>query len=502
MTIVRTLSIAAMGALMGFIAPDDVAAVELDVRGGWQVNLDCGAYATATSSLVFDEDLGTGVLSATRGSVCGTIAFPGEPVATIGTCSATPSPFDGDVSGSTIVVPAIGYFGSDEELVDPTYFFGCVIKRIVVTNRYVGSIVDTDGAGTATRVVGTLTNGAVQAYTASGGLCLNISGPVSYCTFEMLRNDVVAGSAVTVRPNARVSLTFDSVTTAGTASVTPLNDPSGEIPPDFRVLGGGAPIFYDVSTTAGVSGTITTCYAYDDADQDGFVDGTHPSVAEGDLRMLHEEGLVFVDRTVGVDPVANRVCAETTSLSQLVPGAQAAPLGGGGSADVPVAGIKLILKRNASGKEKGAFVTRDRNRIIPPAAGSADDPTQVGATFDLVSDAEGHVTFDLPASSWFTTTSGVFKFASSGDVKKAVIKPGKAILVKTNVTGLPLVTPQGAVTVRLTTGGIRHCARFGPTTVVKDEPNRFSAKGAWAAALLDCSDAALGLSSPSGAFVD
>jgi len=37
---------------------------------------------------------------------------------------------------------------------------------------------------------------------------------------------------------------------------------------------------------------------------------------------------------------------------------------------------------------------------------------------------------------------------------------------------------------------------------VKDEPNRFSAKGALAAALIDCSDAALGINSPSGAFVD
>jgi hypothetical protein len=81
---------------------------------------------------------------------------------------------------------------------------------------------------------------------------------------------------------------------------------------------GGVDVFYDVGTTAVVDGIITTCLGYPDVNQDGIVDGT--GVAEGVLAVLHEEGSAFVDRTVFRDPVANVICAETTSLSQVVLG--------------------------------------------------------------------------------------------------------------------------------------------------------------------------------------
>jgi hypothetical protein len=37
-----------------------VAAAEIDVRGSWQVNLSCGALATATTFFDLDENLATG----------------------------------------------------------------------------------------------------------------------------------------------------------------------------------------------------------------------------------------------------------------------------------------------------------------------------------------------------------------------------------------------------------------------------------------------------------
>jgi hypothetical protein len=322
----------------------------------------------------------------------------------------------------------------------------------------------------------------------------------------MFRNDVAAGSGVTVQPNARVSVTFDTVAAGGTASVTPLNDPAAEIPPNFQLLGGVLPIFYDVSTTASVAGTITTCYAYDDANQDGIVDGTQ--LPETSLQLLHEEEQVFVDRTSSIDTVANVICAETTSLSQLVPGAPTGsvpPPPPGNPDDVPVASIKMMLKRDGSGVEKGAFITRDRDVIQAPLPGGPDDPRSVGATLEVVSAAEGLATFSLPAAGWIANNAGVFKYDGSlvgGPVQRAVIKPQNRLVVKMTDTGIPLAGAQGTVTARFTTGDIRHCARFGPTTVVKDETNRFVAKGALAAALLDCSDASLGIASPSGAFLD
>jgi hypothetical protein len=489
---------------MILLLTSSIAGAEIDVRGSWQGNLDCGGYATATSFLTFDENLTTGEVTPLP-AACGTVTLLGAPVAQLESCDATGE--SGQVTGTSFSLPASGYATSDQTLENPVYFgiANCVVKRIVVTSQHNGTISD-DGAGTATGIVGSLTNGSVQMYNSGGALCFSFLGPFTFCTYEMLRNDVPAGSNVSVQPNERVSVTFDSVSLAGTAGVTPLNDPAAEIPANFQLLGGVLPIFYDISTTASVSGPITICYAYDDVNDDGIVDGTQ--LAETNLQLLHEEEEVFVDRTASLDTVGNVICAETTSLSQLVPGAPTTgvpPPPPGNPDDVPVSGIKVLLKRDTTGVEKGAFLTRDQDAITPPAAGGPDDPRSVGATFEVISAAEGVATFPLPAAGWLVTDSGVFKFNGAlvgGPVKRAVIKPGKSIVVKTTATGVPLSGAQGTVSARFTTGDLRHCARFGPTTIVKDEANRFSAKGALAAALLDCSDAALGISSPSGAFVE
>jgi hypothetical protein len=475
---------------------------EIDVRGSWQANLECGGYATATTFYSFDQNLPTGVVTELP-APCGTVTLAGEAVAPASACTVTPAPSGGLVSGTSFSLPATGYDSVDQTLATPVYWdlFGCLVSRTIVESRHTGAVSD-GGTGVATSITGSITYNVVDVLRPDGSVCLHF-GPFTPCTYVMLRNDVPAGTNVTVKPNANVQVTFATVTGAGAALVTPLNDPDGEIPANFHVLGGVLPIFYDVSTTATIAGPITTCYFYGDANQDGIIDGT--TIAEIDLRMLHEEDLSFVDRTVSLDPIGNVICAETTSLSQLAPGAFATPPGGGSSDDVVVAGIKLIVKRNPSGVEKGSFVSRDRARITTPTLGGPNDPRTVGATFEVVSDAEGVDAYSLPAGGWTATTAGTLKFIGAlvgSDVKKAVIKPDKAITVKLLATDLPLAEPHGAMAVRLTTGGLRHCARFGSTNIVRDEPNRFVAKGAKAAALLDCSDAALGIGSPSGAFVD
>ena len=84
-----------------------------------------------------------------------------------------------------------------------------------------------------------------------------------------------------------------------------------------------------------ISGTITSCLSYADANNDGVVDGTSPPIKESDLQLLHEEGPDFVDRTVSRDSVNNVICAETTSLSQLT-------MGAGEQATVPVPSLSPI----------------------------------------------------------------------------------------------------------------------------------------------------------------
>ena len=94
-------------------------------------------------------------------------------------------------------------------------------------------------------------------------------------------------------------MTFEHVTAPGIVVVMPLTDADGNVPAHFEVLGtNGVPIFYDVRTTAQYEGTITSCFAYPDANGDGVVDGSNPRLDENDLRVLHEEHGIFVDRTV------------------------------------------------------------------------------------------------------------------------------------------------------------------------------------------------------------
>src|SRR5262249_13776030 len=55
-------------------------------------------------------------------------------------------------------------------------------------------------------------------------------------------------------------------------------------------------------------------------DDDGIVDLTSPPLPETQLRILHAENGIFVDRTVSLDVVNNRICAQTSSLSEFVVG--------------------------------------------------------------------------------------------------------------------------------------------------------------------------------------
>jgi DNA-binding beta-propeller fold protein YncE len=117
------------------------------------------------------------------------------------------------------------------------------------------------------------------------------------------------GSDVTVQMTQDVSVIFSSVTGSGETSVAvsgahPIALPSGFNP-------GLPPLFYEVNTTAAFSGTLQVCITY--------VEGQF-STAEGSLRILHQEGAVWVDRTFSLDTANNVICARVTSLSAFVVG--------------------------------------------------------------------------------------------------------------------------------------------------------------------------------------
>lgn len=299
-------------------------AAEVDVSGSWQVNVDCGFVATATAFFDIAEDPTTGVLTASSPADCGTLQVPGAIVKLPAACGIASHAWEGRVSAGNLDLPASGSGVSDIRFETPFRFdmIECTVARIVSAEQFTGRVTD-DGSGWATRIDGTLSTSKIDFRTASGRRCLFIAGgPV--CRFSMRRNEVPAGSDVTVSPREGATVTFARVIEPGTVAVTPLTEVDGVVPATFRILGDqGVPIFYDVRTTATVAGAITSCFSYPDSDGDGVVDGTDPPFDEQQLRILHEEDGVFVDRTVSLDPDANVICAETTSLSPIVIGTSA-----------------------------------------------------------------------------------------------------------------------------------------------------------------------------------
>jgi hypothetical protein len=97
-----------------------------------------------------------------------------------------------------------------------------------------------------------------------------------------------------------VTLTFGEITSAGTTTVTVVDQ--SEVPPPGNVAIGG--VVYEVTTTATYEGLITLCFSYAGID---FGDATP--------RLFHYENNEWVDITTSVDTNTLTICGATTSLS-------------------------------------------------------------------------------------------------------------------------------------------------------------------------------------------
>jgi cysteine-rich repeat protein len=311
--------IAAVGVLLicSSSYPAALRADEIDLSGTWQVNAGCGPV-TGVSTIAISENVATGAFSATTTN-CGT-TFLENGIHVFASCTTTP--VNGAVSGLTSQSPTSGLFMNDALFETPftSSLLGCVSSpcaREVLETATSGTIT-LDGMGAAIQVNGTVTVAHVQIFDTMGNVTLDLSS-VPGCTFVMLRSDVSAGTSVTVNPYPDTSLTFDTVITPGVVQLTPLTSPAAEVPANFQLF--DLPIYYDVTTTAVFAGTAALCIPYDDHDNDGFVDNTTPPIDENSLLILHQEGGVFVDRTVSRDTGANKICGAVTSFSQFVLGA-------------------------------------------------------------------------------------------------------------------------------------------------------------------------------------
>src|SRR2546426_2983588 len=478
--------LAFVAALLLSAAPAKVDAVETDVRGNWEVNINCDLNATASIFFLLDEDVASGSTTV-RYNDCGTFEVPGairEPSSCV-----FPSPLVGQVDGTDFELPASGFFPSDSHsTIQPFPFLTCSAASRIVSSHHLSGTITADDTGLGVRIGGTWENGRVTFYDPMGAICWSMTNPPS-CSFDMRRNDVAVGDNVSVSPRAKTTVTFEHVTSPGTVEVMPLTQAGGTVPEQFEVLGnGGVSIFYDVRTTATFAGTITSCFPYPDADGDGIVDGSNPPLDETELRVLHEENGVFVDRTVSLDTTAKIICGATTSLSQLaIAHPPTAP-----SNDHPFEGGKLVLTRKPTGREVARVAASLWAPL--PARGSPDDPQAVGAVLELFAAPDQTVgRFDMPAELWTARQNGrVYQFFnpkasnSVSPVAVAVLNARRRRLrIESRAVGLALDGPQRGVGVRLTLGSSRYCVVY--TAFRRDVANHIIATG-YSTPPLDCAD--------------
>lgn len=112
---------------------------------------------------------------------------------------------------------------------------------------------------------------------------------------------VVSGGSAT-----GITLTFTQVSAPGTTSVAVSN--AGPPVPGTFVSLASSPTYYDVSTTAAHTGSITLCVPYDPT--------AYPDASL--VRLLHWNGVSWDDVTSSVDSATATVCGTTTSLSPFV----------------------------------------------------------------------------------------------------------------------------------------------------------------------------------------
>ncbi len=121
-----------------------------------------------------------------------------------------------------------------------------------------------------------------------------------------INTNTPAGANVTVSPTdattgtSPVSLTFSDVTAAGTTSLT-IASGGPTLPSGFGL--GNPPVYYDISTTAVFSGSVTVCI------NTAGISFPGPQ----NLRLFHFAGSTWTDITTSV--TGTTVCGTTTSLS-------------------------------------------------------------------------------------------------------------------------------------------------------------------------------------------
>ena len=185
-----------------------------------------------------------------------------------------------------------------------------------------------------------------------------------------------------------VTLTFDSVTTAGTTTLQ--TSSTGPTPPaGYRA---GTPARYeDLSTTAVFTGGVRVCIDYSGRT---FAD-------EAGLRLFRRTGSTWTDVTVSNDPAANVICGRSTSLGVFALFAPNRPPVA--SVTEPAGGYVVTEGDTVTLQGSGTDPDGDALTYLWAPATNLSDPTQATPTFSPRD--EGDRTFSLVVSDGETSSA-------------------------------------------------------------------------------------------------
>lgn len=141
--------------------------------------------------------------------------------------------------------------------------------------------------------------------------------PTDVGTDVVVSTDTAFYNPITRQPvPITVDVTFSEVTQAGQTMIFVQSNDDDALSGFALGDNGFQSSVLQITTTAQYSGTIDVCTFYPDVDNDGLVDGS--SVSETELKFLHGENGVFIDRTSSRDVGANVVCGTVEHFSPFV----------------------------------------------------------------------------------------------------------------------------------------------------------------------------------------
>ncbi|PYN96637.1 MAG: hypothetical protein DMD91_20700 [Candidatus Rokuibacteriota bacterium] len=287
------------------------------VSSGW-----AGLHAVLWDASGGVRDLGVLPNAASQFALATGINGMGDIVGATSTAAGTAHAFRWNAG----VMEDLGTLGGDATQFDSFFWssvdFGSGAFAVNDSGQIVGGAARTDGRVHAfvwqsgfMQHLGTLggATSLANAINAAGqivGSSSTVNGESHAVLWQASLNTPV-GSAVVVdldggatQPGG-VRVQFASVSITGVTSVG--TSPTAPSPAGFQL--GTAPTFYGIATTASVTTPIDVCINY--------VGRTVPTPESG-LRLLHDEGGVWVDVTTSLDTGAKVICGRTSSLSLFV----------------------------------------------------------------------------------------------------------------------------------------------------------------------------------------